>query len=123
MANDSIANDAKINITVLSPNETLFSGEAAAITCHNDEGDFDVLPLHTNFISLINQSILIHLINGETKKIDIGNALLKALENNITILLNIDLTEKDVLFKALFQQLDKGKQQAPANQPQAPVKK
>ena len=93
-----------ISISVLSPEETLYNGQATALTCHNEDGDFDVLPLHTNFISLIDEYVIIHLPNGEKKKITIGKALMKAIENNITILLNIDLTERDVVLKALFKQ-------------------
>lgn len=95
-----------INISVISPEETLFSGQASAITCHNEDGDFDVLPLHTNFISLIDKYIIIHQVNGQNKKITIEKALMKAIENNITILLNIDLTERDVILKALFKQVE-----------------
>lgn len=95
-----------INISVLSPEETLYQGQAKALTCHNEDGDFDVLPLHTNFISLIDQYVIIHLLSGEKKKITIGKALMKAIENNITILLNIDLTERDVILKALFKQAE-----------------
>lgn len=95
-----------INISVLSPEETLYSGEARALTCHNEDGDFDVLPLHTNFISLIDKYVIIHMPSGDNKKITIGKALMKAIENNITILLNIDLSERDTIFKALFKQVE-----------------
>ncbi len=101
---ENVPSSEIINISVLSPEETLYSGQARALTCHNEDGDFDVLPLHTNFISLIDEYVIIHLPNGEKKKITIAKALMKAIENNITILLNIDLTERDVVLKALFKQ-------------------
>ncbi len=100
-----------INISVLSPEETLYSGQARALTCHNEDGDFDVLPLHTNFISLIDKYVIIHMTNAEKKKITIGKALMKAIENNITILLNIDLTERDTIFKALFKQVEESQRE------------
>ncbi len=103
-AKEEIPSSEIINISVLSPEETLYSGQAKALTCHNEDGDFDVLPLHTNFISLIDEYVIIHMLNGERKKITIAKALMKAIENNITILLNIDLTERDVVLKALFKQ-------------------
>lgn len=106
MAEQLEPSSEKIVISVLSPEETLYSGEATALTCHNADGDFDVLPLHTNFISLIDEYVIIHMLNGEKRKITIGKALMKAIENNITILLNIDLTERDLIFKALFKQIE-----------------
>lgn len=105
---DATPSSEIINISVLSPEETLYNGQATALTCHNEDGDFDVLPLHTNFISLIDQYVIIHITSGEKKKITIGKALMKAIENNITILLNIDLTERDVILKALFKQVEEG---------------
>lgn len=95
-----------INITVLSPEETLFNGKATALTCHNLDGEFDILPSHSNFISLIDEYVIIHTIEGKEKKITIGKALLKAVGDQIIILLNVDLTERDLIFKALFKQIE-----------------
>jgi F-type H+-transporting ATPase subunit epsilon len=95
-----------INITVLSPEETLFSGKATALTCHNLDGEFDILPSHSNFISLVDEYVIIHTIDGKQKKITIAKALLKALGDEIIILLNVDLTERDLIFKALFKQIE-----------------
>ena len=80
-----------INITVISPEETLFKGQAKALTCHNLDGVLDILPSHSNFISLIDKYIIIHSLDGKEKKITIGKALIKALADEIIILLNVDL--------------------------------
>ena len=37
----------------------LFSGEAKTITSSNEKGKFDVLSMHANFISLINNFVII----------------------------------------------------------------
>lgn len=95
-----------INITVLSPEETLFNGKARALTCHNLDGELDILPSHSNFISLIDEYVIIHTLDGKEKKITIGKALIKALGDEIIILLNVDLTERDIIFKALFKQIE-----------------
>ena len=50
--------------------------------------------------------MIIHVTKEKQYKIPIGKALLKASQDAITILLNIDLSERDILFKALFQQLE-----------------
>ncbi len=95
-----------LQISILSPDKTVYLGRAEAVTCKNEKGEFDILPLHSNFISLIDDYIKIHLIGGKIQKINIGRGLLKAIENKITILLNVDLTEQDVVFKALFKQIE-----------------
>ncbi len=111
------ASSEVINISVLSPEETLYHGQARALTCHNEDGDFDLLPLHTNFISLIDKYVIIHLPNGEQKKITIDKALMKAIENNVTILLNINLTERDNIFKALFKQVEESQNKPQKDSP------
>jgi len=112
------ASSEVINISVLSPEETLYHGQARALTCHNEDGDFDLLPLHTNFISLIDKYVIIHLPNGEQKKITIDKALMKAIGNNVTILLNINLTERDNIFKALFKQVEESQNKSQKDSPQ-----
>ncbi len=95
-----------LEISILSPDKTVYLGQAEALTCKNEKGEFDILPLHSNFISLIDDYIQVHLRGGKTQKINIGRGLLIAFENKITILLNVDLTEQDVVFKALFKQIE-----------------
>ncbi len=95
-----------INILVLSPEETLYNGNAVALTCHNEDGELDILASHSNFISLIDEYVIIHTVDGKEKKISIGRALIKALGDQIIILLNVDLTERDIIFKALFKQIE-----------------
>ena len=95
-----------LQISILSPDKAVYLGWAEAVTCKNEKGEFDILPLHSNFISLIDDYITIHLQGGKTLRMNIGRGLLKAIENKIMILLNIDLTEQDVVFKALFKQIE-----------------
>jgi F0F1-type ATP synthase epsilon subunit len=107
-----------IHLILLAPEKTLYSGDVQAITCHNYQGEFDILPFHSNFVSLIDSHVILHTAGGKVQKIEIGKALLKASENSITILLDIDLTERDILFKALFQQIEDNKQSSTSNPPQ-----
>ncbi|OGK35335.1 hypothetical protein A3A93_02900 [Candidatus Roizmanbacteria bacterium RIFCSPLOWO2_01_FULL_38_12] len=106
MQQPNVSQPVNLQISILSPDKIIYLGQAEAVTCKNEKGVFDILPLHSNFISLIDDYIIIHLPRGREHKIKIGRGLLKAIENKITILLNIDLTEKDVIFKALFKQIE-----------------
>ena len=101
-----------LQISIMSPDKTVYLGQAEAVTCNNEKGEFDILPLHSNFISLIDDYITVHLPGGKTQRMNIDRGLLKAFENKITILLNIDLTEQDVIFKALFKQIEDKQQKS-----------
>jgi len=80
-----------LEISILSPDKTVYLGQAEAVTCKNEKGEFDILPLHGNFISLIDDYITVHLPGGKTQRINIDGGLLKAFENKITILTGLML--------------------------------
>ncbi len=84
--------NSKLSVSIVSPEEILYEGDAKYITCINKEGEFDLLPFHSNFISLIYKYIRVYTISGEVKHIDIGYALLKCMGNTITILTNVDIS-------------------------------
>ena len=87
-----------LEVTILSPEETLYNGSANSVTCMNKEGEFDILPMHSNFISLIYKKIVIHRSNEKDTVIDMGYALLKCIGNKLTILTNVDIsTYSDLL--------------------------
>ncbi|CAN5202654.1 hypothetical protein BH09PAT2_BH09PAT2_02120 [soil metagenome] len=85
-------NNKLLEISIISPEEILFQGQASSLTCYNTEGEFDILPYHSNFISLIYKSITVKDIHGHGQKFEIGYALLKCLSDSITILTNVDIS-------------------------------
>lgn len=49
-----------LNIEIRSKRGLIFSGKAEAVSSRNETGKFDLLPLHANFITLINETVIIH---------------------------------------------------------------
>ncbi len=88
-----------LHIIILAPEKVIFDGEALALTCINAEGQLDILPFHANFISLIFDKVFIKTKEGEQKEIAVGDALLKQMSNEITILTNVNLNEYDELIE------------------------
>lgn len=84
--------EPKLTVSIVSPEEVLFEGDAKFITCINKEGEFDLLPYHSNFISLIYKHIRVYPLSGDTKNFEIGYALLKCMGNVVTILTNVDIS-------------------------------
>lgn len=82
--------DQKIKLTILSPNETFYRNEVFAVSCKNKQGNFDILPYHANFMSLINQEIEIQQTDGTKKEIKVDKGILRVFENQVTILLNVE---------------------------------
>ena len=69
--------------------QTSFQGKAAAVSSENKIGKFDILPEHTNFISLIFNKLTIDTLVG--KKIDYAfkRGVLEVSENQVRVFLGI----------------------------------
>lgn len=75
-----------INVKIISREGVLFQGEVATLSSVNEKGVFDILPFHTNFISIIYDHISYQdKITGVSHKIPIGRAILKSSHEQVFI--------------------------------------
>jgi len=56
-----------INIIIMSPEEVVWEGKATALSSRNEDGEFDILPNHANFITLIKNTDVTVLLLDESK--------------------------------------------------------
>lgn len=64
-----------------------FNGRVKAISCQNNLGDFDILPGHINFITLIFKKITIHSWNKEKIIHEFSRGVLEVSENKVNVFL------------------------------------
>ena len=88
MAEQKLKNSIKVSI--FSAENKLYEKEAAALSSYNEEGKFDILPYHANFISIVTQGVTVHEIDGGEKEFPLEVAVLKAFENTIDVYLGIE---------------------------------
>jgi len=81
--------DTTISLSIRNRQGILFSGSVKAVSSYNDKGLFDILPKHENFISLIQQKIVIHKNDNQKQEIRIDNGLLRVYKNNVDIYVGI----------------------------------
>lgn len=90
----------ELAVSIVSADENVFDGTVYMLTSINEDGEFDVLPLHTNFITLIKDKIILHQTKKEKKEITITNGVLKVAENRVNIILGpfvgADILPEDV---------------------------
>jgi hypothetical protein len=87
---DETSAAAKMSIKVYSPSRIYFDGAAFSVTATNDTGEFDILPQHHNFISLLNPCDLIVRTIGEgNRKISISGGLLHVKTDRVVVFLDI----------------------------------
>lgn len=78
-----------LSLVVLDKTGIVLNTQAMSISAMNGKGRFDILPGHTNFISLIQNNV--SYVDGEGKgnEFKIAQSLLKVVENKVEIYLSI----------------------------------
>jgi len=76
-------------VEVRSRQGLVFEGELAAVTSYNTVGPFDVLPRHSNFISMISRRLILRQHDGRTDEINLDNGVMMVEENKVFIFLGI----------------------------------
>jgi len=82
-------NKPVIFVVVRTKEGVMFKDKVKAVTSYNEKGPFDVLPEHENFISLINQHLVIHTMDGKENEIKVDNAVIKVYKNEVHIFLGL----------------------------------
>ena len=81
-------NDELFHLLVKSREGVVFEGDVTSITSFNEEGKFDALAQHANFISLIQKELMIRDSKGKERRIEVSNALLRIRENSVEVFLS-----------------------------------
>ena len=85
-----IFNDV-LQVKIVSPQEDVFAGPALAVSSKNSAGNFDVLPEHANFITLIeDQPIYIQKLDRQILTYRFALAIMHVNNNNVSIYTNIN---------------------------------
>src|ERR1700733_2667690 len=83
----------KIHLTVRNRTMILFNDDVKSVTSRNDTGVFDILPEHSNFISLISTPLIIGRLDGQKREIAFGNGIIKVKDNAVHCY--VDLLSKE----------------------------
>lgn len=78
-----------ILLVIRQREKVIFDEEVKAFTSYNDRGVFDVLSKHANFVSIINQSYLIHKLDGTTNEMKIEQGIIRVYKNKVIVYLGI----------------------------------
>lgn len=78
-----------IQVTIRTREEVLFQGQVRAISSFNKKGRFDILPIHAQFISLVDRTILLYEPNGNVREIQVDNGVLKVRANSVQVYVGV----------------------------------
>jgi len=77
-----------LRVLITSQKGILYNGQAKAISSINKKGPFDILPLHTNFISLIYKTIKINSSGKKIKEFKLNTGVLRVKNNTAEAILD-----------------------------------
>lgn len=79
-----------LSLTILSSDAITYQGKVKAVSAVNDKGPFDVLPSHSNFISIIKDQLILHELSGEKKEMKIKRGVMKVYQDKVFVFLGIE---------------------------------
>lgn len=77
-----------LRVEIISPSyksNLQYEGLAQSVTSFNSEGTFDVLPMHENFVTLVNDSVIIVDEHGNRREFAVSKAVLEASGNIVKV--------------------------------------
>ncbi|KKR80572.1 MAG: hypothetical protein UU73_C0007G0027 [Candidatus Daviesbacteria bacterium GW2011_GWA1_41_61] len=81
-----------LKVKIIAPKEELFSGEALSLSSINSAGKFDILPMHANFVTLVeNTPIIIRKTDKSEEKFNFPMAIIYASCNQVKIYTDVHL--------------------------------
>lgn len=78
-----------LQVSIMSPAETLYEGPAVSVSAENKIGPFDVLAGHTNFFSMLLPCVITVNTGEDVHTFEITHGLMKVHDNTIVIFINI----------------------------------
>lgn len=78
-----------LSVVVKATEKKLWEGEADSVSSVNSQGPFDILPLHSNFISVIENKPIVIRVGKEKKEYNFPFSVIYAHENMVQIFTNL----------------------------------
>jgi F-type H+-transporting ATPase subunit epsilon len=78
-----------LSVIARAPFHVYFEGEAEVVTATNRIGEFDVLPGHADFFSMLTPGEVIVGTSGEPVAFTIRNGIMTVRDNKVMIFVNI----------------------------------
>ena len=78
-----------LSVVVRKKNGIVFSGNAKSVTSYNLLGTFDILPQHTNFVSVISKKLEVVTSDNTLMKISFDRGVMRVKKDRVEIFLEV----------------------------------
>ena len=79
----------KLQVSIKATDKVLWQGEADSVSSTNSQGPFDILPYHSNFISVIENKPIIVRSGKEKNQYNYSFSVIYAHSNKVQIFTNL----------------------------------
>lgn len=100
---ENVKSDTLLYVRISAASSIIWEGRAHSVSSENSDGRFDILGMHSNFITLIRDApIIITQTDGEVKEFTFPQSVIQVIDNHVRIFADIkyirteDITEKIV---------------------------
>ena len=80
---------SQLKVVIRKREGVIFEGLCRALSSRNQTGPFDILPNHANFVTVINQEIVLSLKKGNKRRIEAPSGILRVKENKVEVFLGL----------------------------------
>ncbi|GHT49193.1 hypothetical protein AGMMS49982_02110 [Bacteroidia bacterium] len=74
-----------MKLEILSPEATIYSGQAELVTLPGEQGLFTILEHHAPIISPLKVGAIVYTANGQETRLDIEGGFVEAKNNVVTV--------------------------------------
>lgn len=78
-----------LNVSVRSKKEKIYEGIARSVSSQNEMGFFDILPMHTNFVTLVKNFVVIDKGLSTEKYIKIESGIVTVVGDLVKVYIGI----------------------------------
>lgn len=79
----------ELNVIARAPFNVYYQGVAQAVTATNKVGEFDILPGHADFFSILDPGDVVITTKSEPITFTINNGILTARDNEVMLFVNM----------------------------------
>ncbi len=84
-----MADKPSLHVEVRNRQGLVFDGELSAVSSYNLVGPFDVLPFHTNFVSMIVNKVVLKRGDGRVDEMNVDNGVMMVENNTVKVFLGV----------------------------------
>ena len=74
-----------MTLDIISPEKTVYSGNAESVTLPGLTGSFTILDRHAPIISALTKGMLTYSINGVKTEMQVNGGFVEAMNNNVSV--------------------------------------